>query len=80
MPREHTGHRKHSLPTTQDMSLHMEITRWSVTKAKLMIFFAAKDGEVIYSHGKQDLEPTVAQIIQSYCKIQAQIEECMENH
>ena len=27
--REHTGHRKHPLPTTQEKTLHMDITRWS---------------------------------------------------
>ena len=29
LPREHTGHSKHSLPTTQEKTLHMDITRWS---------------------------------------------------
>ena len=27
LPRERTGHRKHTLPTTQEMTLHMDITR-----------------------------------------------------
>ena len=39
------------------------------TKIRLIIFFAAKDGEV-YSQQKQDQELTMAQIINSYCKIQ----------
>ena len=30
MPREHTGHSKHPLPTTQEMTLHMDIKRWSI--------------------------------------------------
>ena len=30
LPREHTGHSKHPLPTTQEKTLHMDITRWSV--------------------------------------------------
>ena len=38
---------------------------------RLIIFFAAKDGEVPHSQQKQDLELTVAQIKSSYCKIQA---------
>ena len=29
LPREHTGHSKHPLPTTQEKILHMDITRWS---------------------------------------------------
>ena len=27
LPREYTGHRKHPLPTTQEMTLHMDIPR-----------------------------------------------------
>ena len=30
---ECTGHSKHSLPTTQEMILHMDITRWSIPKS-----------------------------------------------
>ena len=29
LPRECTGHIKHSLPTTQEKTLHTDITRWS---------------------------------------------------
>ena len=35
------------------------------TEIRLIIFFAAKDGEAIYSQQKQDWELTVAQIINS---------------
>ena len=31
--REHTGHSKHPLPTTQEKTLHMDITRWSTPKS-----------------------------------------------
>ena len=33
LPREHTGHSKHSLPTTQEKTLHVDITRWSIVKS-----------------------------------------------
>ena len=33
LPREHTGHSKHPLPTTQENTLHMDITRWSIPKS-----------------------------------------------
>ena len=33
LPRECTGHSKHPLPTTQDKTLHMDITRWSTLKS-----------------------------------------------
>ena len=36
MPREHTGHRKHPLPTTQEKTLDMDITRWSIPKSDLL--------------------------------------------
>ena len=30
LSREHTGHSRHPLPTTQEMTLLMDITRWSI--------------------------------------------------
>ena len=50
------------------------------TKIRLIIFFAAKDGEALYSQQKQDQELTVAQIMNSVYQIQTQIEESRENH
>ena len=35
------------------------------TKIRLIIFFAAKDGEALYSQQKQDWEQTVTQIMNS---------------
>ena len=32
LPRERTGHSKHPLPTAQENTLHMDITRWSTPK------------------------------------------------
>ena len=36
------------------------------TEIKLIIFFAAKDGEALYSQEKQDQELTMAQIMNSF--------------
>ena len=33
LPRERTGHSKHHLLTTQEITLHMDITRWSIQKS-----------------------------------------------
>ena len=33
LPRERIGHSKHPLPTTQEKTLHMDITRWSTPKS-----------------------------------------------
>ena len=37
----------------------------AITKIRLLIFFAAKDGKALYSQQKQDRELTVAQIMNS---------------
>ena len=50
------------------------------TKIRLIIFFAAKDGEALYSQQKQDWNLTVAQIMNSLLQIQTYIEESWENH
>ena len=33
LPREHTSHSKHPLPTAQEKTLHVDITRWSIPKS-----------------------------------------------
>ena len=33
LPREHAGHSKHPLPTTQEKTLHVDIIRWSTLKS-----------------------------------------------
>ena len=32
-PRDHTSHNKHPFPTTQEKTLHLDITRWSTLKS-----------------------------------------------
>ena len=46
------------------MTLHMCHQRVN-TEIRLIIFYAAKDGEALYSQQKQDLELIVAQIMSS---------------
>ena len=64
LPGERRGHSKHPLPTTQEKILHMDI-RMVNTKIRLIISFAAKNGEALYSQQKQDKELTVAQTMNS---------------
>ena len=64
LPRECTGHSKHRLPTTQEKTTHGHHQMVN-TKIRLIIFFAAEDGETLYSQQKQDWELTVAQITNS---------------
>ena len=36
LPRDCTGHSKYPLPTTQEKTIHMDITRWSIPKSDLL--------------------------------------------
>ena len=64
LPREHTGHSKHHLPTTEEDSMH-GYHQMVNTNIRLIIFFAAKDGEALYSQQKQDQHLLVARIMNS---------------
>ena len=61
MPRECTDYSRHSHSTTEDSTRgqHQMVS----TEIKLTIFFAAEDGEALYSQQKQDWELTVAHIM-----------------
>ena len=48
-------------------------------KIRLIVFFAAKDGEALYSQQKQDGKLTVAQIMNSLLLNSDLIEESREN-
>ena len=52
------------LPTTQEKTTHGSHQMVN-SEIRLIIFFAAKDGEALYSQQKQDRELTVAQIMNS---------------
>ena len=61
LPKERSGHSKHPLQTREDSTHgHHQMVN---TEVRLIIFFAAKDGEALYSQQKQDRELTVAQIM-----------------
>ena len=65
LPREHTGHSKHVSPNnTREHSIHGHHQMVN-TKIRLIIFFAAEDGEALYCQQKQDLKLTVAQLLSS---------------
>ena len=42
LPRERTGHSKHLLPTTQEKTLHMNITTWSTPKSDWLYYLQPK--------------------------------------
>ena len=62
LSREHTGHRKHPLPREDSTYGHHQMVN---TEIRLIIFFAAKDGEALHSQQKQDQEMTVTHIMNS---------------
>ena len=49
LPRERTGHSKHPLPTTQEKTLHMDITRWSTLKSDWLYSLQPKMEKLIQS-------------------------------
>ena len=48
------------------------------TKIRLIVFFAAKDGEALYSQQKQDRELTMAQIMNSLTKFRLKLKRAGE--
>ena len=91
LPREFTGHSKHPLPTAQEKTVQpsSNSTREDCTyghhqmvstEIRLIIFFAAKDGEALYSQQKQDWELIVAQIMNSLVPNSDLIKESRGNH
>ena len=50
------------------MATHSSVLAWRVnTEIRLIIFFAAKDGEALYSQQKEDQELSVAQTYSCVC-------------
>ena len=54
-PRECMGHSKHALPTTREDSIHGH-HRMVNTEIRFIIFFAAKDGEALYSQQESKMQ------------------------
>ena len=66
LPRERTGRSQHPLPTTQEKTLHMDITRWSTPKSDWLYSLQPKMEKLCTVRKKQDQELTVAQIMNSF--------------
>ena len=65
LPRECTGHSTDPLPTTQEMTLHMDITRESIPKSDWFYSLQLKMEKLYKVNKKKDRELTVAQIMNS---------------
>ena len=80
LPREHTGHSKHPLPTIQEKTLHMDITRWSTPKSDWLYSLQPKM-EKLYTVSKSKTGSWLwLRSWISYCQIQTEIEKSGENH
>ena len=80
LPRDWTGHNKHTLKTTQEMTLHIDITRWSVLKGDQLYSLQPKM-EKLYTVSKNTTRSWLwLRSWTPYCQIQTEIEESRENH
>ena len=80
LPRERTGHSKHPLPTTQEKTLHMDITRWSTAKSDWLYYFQPKM-EKLYTISKNMTGSWLwFRSWTPYSQIQTWAEESRENH
>ena len=78
LPRKCTGHSKHPPPTTQETTLHMEITRWSTPKWDWLYSLQPKM-EKLYTVSKNKTRSWLwLRSWTPYCQIQTEMEESRE--
>ena len=78
--RECAGHSKHQFPITQEITLYMDITRWSIPKSDWLYSLQLKM-EKLYTVSKNKTSSWLwLRSWSPYCKIQTKIEDCWENH
>ena len=79
LSRERTGHSKHPLPTIQEKTLHMDITRWS-TPILDWLYSLQPKMEKLYTVSKNKTRSWLwLRSWTPYYQIQTQIEESREN-
>ena len=73
LPREHAGRSKHPLPTTQEKTLHMDITKWSTPKSDWSYSLQPK---MFYTVSQNKTGSWLwLRSWTAYCQIQTEIEE-----
>ena len=80
LPRKHTGHSKHPLPTTQEKTLNIDITRWSIPKSDWLYFLQPKLKKLYTVNKNKTRSWLWLRSWTSYCQIQTEIEESGKNH
>ena len=79
-PKKHTGHSKHPLPATQETTLNIDVTRWSIPKSN-WLYSLQPNMEKPYTVNKNKTGSWLW--LRSWipsCQIQNYIEESRENH
>ena len=80
LPRECIGHNKHPLLTTQEKTVHKDITRWSTPKSDWLYSLQPKM-EKLYTVSKNKTGSWLwLRSWTPYCQIQTYIEESREIH
>ena len=78
LPRGCTGHSKHPLSTTQETTLHMDITRWLTPKSDWLYSLQPKM-EKLYTVSKNKSWLWLRSWT-PYCQIQIEVEESRKSH
>ena len=70
LPRECTGHSKHPFPTTQEKTIHVDITKWSIMKSDWLYSSQPKMGK-LYTVSKNKTRSWLClKTLTPYCQIQ----------
>ena len=80
LPTERTGHSKHPFLTTQEKTLHMDITRWSTPKSDWLYSLQPEMKKVYTVRKNKTRSGLWLRSWTPYCQIQTEIEESGENH
>ena len=80
LPRECTSHSKHPLPTTQEKTLHMDITRWATLKSDWLYSLQTKMKKLYIVNKNKTRNWLWLRSWTPYYQIQTQVEESRENH
>ena len=79
LPRERTGHSKQTFPTTQEKTLHMDITRWSKQKLDWLYSLQPKMEKLSTVRKSNTGSWLWLKSWTPYCQIQSETEESREN-
>ena len=80
LPRERTDHSKHPLPTTQEKTLHVDVTRWPMPKLDWLYSLQPKMSK-LYTISRNKSRSWLWPIPWTpYCQFQTYSEESRENH